>query len=122
MVPAMPDALSTAAIVVALLHAGWALLAAALNRTPDRIQLVGTVATTAAVLVAVAGSIVNWVGSTGPREPATFVGYALTALLLPIGAWMLARMEPTRFGSLIVGVGALIIPVLLVRMGQVWGV
>ena len=45
----------------------------------------------------------------------------LPALLLPPAAWILARMEPTRYGSLIVGVAALIMPVLVLRMGQVWG-
>lgn len=117
----MPGVLSTATIVVALILAGWALLAAALGRAPDRIQFVGTILLTVVALLLLTGAVVNWVNGDRPREAATFVGYALTIALLPTGAWIVGRLEPTRFGSLIIGVAALIVPVLVVRMGQVWG-
>jgi 4-amino-4-deoxy-L-arabinose transferase-like glycosyltransferase len=113
----MSPALSTAAIVCGLALAAWGLLAFALNRNPDRAQLAGTAVLTVAVLALIVSGLVNW----EPAEPVTFIGYALSTLLLPVAAWVLAKMEPTRFGSLIVGVGALIVPVLVLRMGQVWG-
>lgn len=109
--------LSTGATIVALLLAGWALLRAAMNRPPDRVQLAGTVVLTALVLALIVQAAVDW----HPREPVTYLGYSTTALLLPPAAWLLARLEPTRYGSVIVGVAALIIPVLVLRMGQVWG-
>lgn len=112
----MPSALSTAATVAALLLSAWALLAAALGRPPDRVQLVGTGLVTLSVVVLVVSVIPRW----NPGEPVTFIGYTVTALLLPPAAWVLARLEPTRYGSLIVGVAALIMPVLILRMGQVW--
>lgn len=112
----MPSALSTVATVLALLLAAWSLLAAALGRAPDRLQLVGTGLVTLSVVVLVVSVIPRW----GPADPVTFVGYTVTALLLPPAAWVLARLEPTRYGSLIVGVAALIMPVLILRMGQVW--
>jgi hypothetical protein len=114
----MPSALSTAATVLALLLAAWALLAAALNRPPDRLQLIGTGLVTLSVVVLVVSAIPRW----HPADPITFIGYTVTALLLPPAAWVLARLEPTRYGSLIVGVAALIVPVLILRMGQVWAV
>ena len=104
------------AIIPALLLSAWGLLAAALNRAPDRAQLIGTVVATLGVLV----YLVLLVSGTDGGSSATFVGYTLTALLLPAGAWVLARLEPTRYGSLIVGIGALIMPVLALRMWQVW--
>lgn len=113
----MSSVLSTVATVLALLLSAWALLAAALGRKPDRVQLVGTVVVMLAVLVLIAEAIPRW----GPAETVTFIGYSLTALLLPPAAWALARLEPTRYGSLIVGIAALIMPVLVLRMGQVWG-
>jgi hypothetical protein len=113
----MSSALSTAVIVCALALAAWGLLAAALNRNPDQAQLIGTVVLTAAILVLLVVAVINW----SPEEPITFIGYALSTLLLPPAAWILAKMEPTRFGSLIVGIGALIVPVLVLRLGQVWG-
>jgi drug/metabolite transporter (DMT)-like permease len=113
---ALPAALTTAATIVALLLAAWALLAAALGRPPDKVQLIGTGLVTLGIVVLVVSVIPRW----EPADPVTFVGYAVTALLLPPAAWVLARLEPTRYGSLIVGVAALIMPVLILRMGQVW--
>jgi hypothetical protein len=112
----MPSALSTAATILALLLSAWALLAAALGRPPDRVQLIGTGLVTLSVIVLVVSVIPRW----DPADPVTFVAYTVTALLLPAAAWVLARLEPTRYGSLIVGVAALIVPVLILRMGQVW--
>lgn len=117
----MPAVLSTVTTVVALLLAAVALLAAALNRAPDRIQLIGTVIVSITAVVLVGAAVAGWIGGHSPREITTFLGYALTMLLLPAGAWIVGRMEPTRFGSLIVGVAALIVPVLVLRIGQVYG-
>lgn len=114
----MPSALSTAATVLALLLSAWALLAAALNRPPDRAQFVGTALVILSIVVLVGSVIPRW----DPLDPVTFVGYTVTALLLPAAAWVLGRLEPTRYGSLIVGVAALIMPVLVLRMDQVWAV
>ena len=114
----MPSALSTAATILALLLSAWALLAAALGRPPDRVQLIGTGLVILSIIVLVVSVIPRW----DPAEPVTFLGYTVTALLLPPAAWVLARLEPTRYGSLIVGVAALIVPVLILRMGQVWAV
>ena len=113
----MNDALCTVVIVASLAMAAWGLLWAALDRPPSRAQLAGLGVVTLTVLVL--GISVLFTGGR-PAETATFVGYLLTSLLLPPAAGALARMEPTRWGSLILGVGCLIIPVLVVRMQQVW--
>ncbi|MEV4414942.1 hypothetical protein [Catellatospora sp. NPDC049609] len=117
----MPAVLSTVTTVVALLLAAVALLAAALNRAPDRVQFIGTIVVSVAAVALVGAAVVSWIGGHTPREVTTFLGYALTMVLLPAGAWIVGRMEPTRFGSLIVGVAALIVPVLVLRIGQVFG-
>src|SRR4051812_46262740 len=116
----MSGLISTVTIIVALLLAAWALLFSALDRAPDRVQFIGAMITTGAVVLLVASAIGSWVRGEAPGEPVVFLGYALTAVLLPYGGWVVGKMEPTRWGSLIVGVAALIVPVLVVRMGQVW--
>jgi hypothetical protein len=63
----------------ALALAAWALLMAALGRPPDRVQFIGTVVVTVAVVVF---TIVK-VSSGGGHWNALFIGYTLTALLLP---------------------------------------
>ncbi|WP_117209280.1 hypothetical protein [Allorhizocola rhizosphaerae] len=110
--------LTTAAYVIAFALAAWALLCAAINRQPDRIQFYGAILATLSIVALLIQAVVQW----HPQDPIIFIGYGLTALLLPGAAWALARLEPTRYGSLIVGVAALIQPVLVLRMGQVWGV
>jgi hypothetical protein len=55
-----------------------------------------------------------------PVEFPTFLGYLLTtALFLPAGV-SLARMEPTRWGSVIAGGAAITVAVLTLRSLQVW--
>ncbi|GAA1386362.1 hypothetical protein GCM10009661_71170 [Catellatospora chokoriensis] len=117
----MPAVLSTATTVVALLLAALALLAAARDRAPDRLQLIGTVVVSVAAVLLVGAAVASWIGGHSPRETTTFLGYALTMVLLPAGAWIVGKMEPTRFGSVIIGVAALIVPVLVLRIGQVFG-
>ena len=51
---------------------------------------------------------------------ATFIGYLITTLCLPPLAAVLARMEPTRWGSVIVTVVRPVVPVLVLRLQQTW--
>ncbi len=104
------------ASVPALALAAWALLMSALDRPPGRVQFIGTIVVTAAMVV----FTIAKASSGGGHWNALFVGYTMTALLLPAAAWIVARLEPTRYGSMIVGFAALVIPVLALRMGQVW--
>ncbi|MFL6123428.1 hypothetical protein [Actinophytocola sp.] len=60
--------------------------------------------------------------ATGDRaiETATFIGYLVTTVLvLPVaGFW--ALLERTRWGPVVMVVGCLTIPVLIIRLRQVW--
>ena len=63
---------------------------------------------------------VRLIAGERPVEIETFVGYLLTtALFLPAGV-SLARMEPTRWGSVISGGAAITVAVLTLRSLQVW--
>ncbi len=63
-----------------------------------------------------------WHLATGgrPRELPTFIGYLVAILVILPLAGLLARLEPTRWGALIATVGCLVVPVLIVRLNQVW--
>ncbi|WP_020523216.1 hypothetical protein [Catelliglobosispora koreensis] len=110
--------MSAVVTVCAFVLAAIGLVEFALRRPPGKVQFMGTVVVGLAALALVIFTI----ASGAPKEPITFWGYSISLLLLPPAAWVLARMEPTRFGSLIVGCGALIVPVLVLRLGQTWGV
>jgi hypothetical protein len=114
--------LVTIAIVASLVLAGWSLLATVRNRPPDRSHLIGLAVVEVALLVLTVAALVAWVGGDGPAEVGTFVGYLVTLVCLPPLAAVLARMEPTRWGSVIVTVVCLVIPVVVVRLQQTWQV
>jgi hypothetical protein len=111
------------AIVVSLAVAAWAFVDCARMRAPGQTQYLGMGVVW--VLVAAQGVVatVRLAGGAGPAttsDTVTFVGYLLTTVLLPVAGVVLARMEPTRWGSALVGAAAVIVPVLVVRMLQVW--
>ena len=118
------DALALAGIVGSLAVAVWAFLLCARNELPSRPLYVGMAVVAALVAAQVGIATVRLIGGAGPSESSrivTFVGYMLTALLLPPAGAVLARLEPTRWGSGLIGAAMVIVPVLLLRMQQVWG-
>lgn len=111
--------LSVATIVVALVLAVWYLIQAARNKPPTRFDLLAMavfgVLTTVLCVVAVFAMF----GPHRPSDDATFGGYLITTVCFaPVGLY-LARMEPTRWGSLILGVACLTMPVLVLRLQQI---
>lgn len=118
----MNGALVTVSIVGSLLLAGWALVATLRDRAPDRSHLAGLAVLELFLLALAATALVAWASGERPGEVGTFAGYLLTLVCLPPLAGVLARMEPTRWGSVIVTVVCLVIPVVVVRLQQTWQV
>lgn len=116
----MNDTLGVVVIVAALAAAAWCLIAAARNRPPDVSHIAAVAVVELAALVLVVVAIVAMIGGERPGEPGTFVGYLITFLGLPPVAVYLARLEPTRWGSVIMTVACLVMPVLVVRLQQLW--
>jgi hypothetical protein len=111
--------LSVVTIVVALVLAVWYLLRSALNRAPSRLDLLATAVFSGLVAVLVLLAVVGLFDGSRPADIATFAGYLITTLaFLPV-AFVLARMEPTRWGTLILGVACLVMPVLVLRLQQI---
>ncbi|MEU8185328.1 hypothetical protein AB0B85_24595 [Micromonospora sp. NPDC049044] len=111
---------ATVPIVLSLLVAVWALVAAVRHRPPDRVQFVGLAVLELALLVLSVLALVAVGGGDRPGEPGAFFGYLVTLVCLPPLAWVLARMEPTRWGSAIVCAVCLVTPVVVVRLQQTW--
>jgi hypothetical protein len=109
------------AIIIGSVGLGvWCLVSGARGRFLNQTQYSGLLALSAVVLVQAVVATVRLVSGERPEELATFVGYLLTtALFLPAGL-SLARMEPTRWGSVIAGGAALTVAVLTLRSLQVW--
>jgi len=118
--PPVNDALATLTIVLALAVAAWALIAALRDRPPGWSQLIGLAAVEIAILALAVATGISVLGGEGPGDAATFSGYLISTVCLPVLAGVLARMEPTRWGSVTVMVFCLVIPVLVVRLQQTW--
>ncbi|MGI5523608.1 hypothetical protein ACQEUX_22135 [Micromonospora sp. CA-259024] len=114
--------LATASIVLSLLVAAWALVGTVRHRPPDRVQFIGLGVLELALLALSVLALAAIGGGDRPGEPGAFFGYLVTLVCLPPLAWVLARMEPTRWGSAIVCAVCLVAPVVVVRLQQTWEV
>ncbi|MCM4076885.1 hypothetical protein [Paractinoplanes hotanensis] len=115
----MNGPLSVATIIAALVLAAWYLLRSALNRAPSRFDLLAAAALSALVAVLLVIAVVGLFGDSRPSDTVTFIGYLITTIAFTPVAAYLARLEPTRWGSLILGVACLVIPVLVLRLQQI---
>ncbi|SNY08744.1 hypothetical protein [Paractinoplanes atraurantiacus] len=115
----MNGPLSVATIIAALVLAAWFLLRAALNRPPSNVDLWATLALSALVLVLVVVAVIGLFDGSRPSDTPTFLGYLVTTVAFGPVAFYLARLEPTRWGSLILGVACLVLPVLVLRLQQI---
>jgi pheromone shutdown protein TraB len=115
----MNGPLSTVTIVVSLLLAVWYLVRATLNRQPSRLDLAAMVALGVLVTVLTVVAVVGLFDGTRPAETETFIGYLITTVCFAPTGWVLARMEPTRWGTAILGVACLVLPVLVLRLQQI---
>lgn len=116
----MVDGLATAIIICGLVVAGLSGLAFLLNRPPHVLHLVGLALVESGLLVQAVIAVGKMFTGDRPDDMPTFVGYLLTAVLLAPLAALFGWTERTRWGSAIIGVACLVVPVLVVRLQQVW--
>jgi hypothetical protein len=114
------DTLGIVVTVAALAVAAWCLVAAVRDRPPHFSHYVGVSLVEAAALVLTVVAVIAMIGGDRPTEVGTFVGYLFTFLALPPVAVGLARLEPTRWGSVILTVAMVVMPVLVARLHQIW--
>jgi hypothetical protein len=90
------------------------------DRRPDR-WLVGlTWVLEALLVVQLVVGVVQLVRESPDIAVATFVGYLVGMLLLPPVAVWWARGEPSRSGTVVLVVLGVTVPVLVLRLQQIW--
>ncbi|WP_367128086.1 hypothetical protein [Saccharothrix sp. HUAS TT1] len=122
----MIQVLTTASTAVALAAAAWSLLLLVLGRpitlrTKPTLGLAAVVLLLEAVLLAQAATgVVAVLGADRGLDRATFVGYLVgAAVVLPLGAvWSVA--ERSRWGAGVLTVTCLAVPVMNLRLDQLW--
>ncbi len=110
----------TALIICSLILAAWCLITTARNRSTDLTHLIGTAVVEFIVLAQVVLVITRLVDGEGPGDLVTFIGYLIMLVVaLPASvAW--SYLDRSRWGPAVIGVAALIVPVLVVRLQQLW--
>jgi hypothetical protein len=59
-------------------------------------------------------------GAEAAVDTVEFYAYLVVAIMVPVGAGFWALVERNRWSTLILGVAALTVAVMLVRMNQIW--
>lgn len=114
--------LSGIVIALSLLVGVWALVAALRDRAPGRGHLIGLGVVEVALIVLLVAAAFAAAGGDRPASAVTFFGYVVTIVCLPPLGYVLAKLEPTRWGSVIILVVCLTVPVLVLRLHQTWQV
>ena len=117
----MIDPLQTALIVGFLLLAALATAYVVLDRLIDGFLLAVLVLLELGLVVQALVGVVQVARGEHPEaNAAVFVGYLLgTLLFVPVATWW-ARGEPSRAGTAALIIVGLVVPVLVLRVEQVW--
>lgn len=116
----MTNVLATVIIVVALLAAAYALVTTLRNRAMGAGHLVALGVLEVLLIAQVVVGFVKLSGDEGPESPATFIGYLLGSLLIPVAGAGWGLLERTRWGPGVIVVAGLGLAVMIVRMDQLW--
>ncbi len=116
----MISALATGLIIGALVVAAWCVGMVLLNKPVNDPTLGLLALLEIGLLVQAVIGIVKLAGTDRDVSGVTFVGYLVASLvILPLATfWSLA--ERSRWGTTVVIIGCLVIPVLIVRLNQIW--
>ncbi len=106
--------------ICATLVAAWSFVQSARRKLPDTPLLVGLGVVELLLLAQLVLGVVLLIGGGRPGSLATYLAYLIGCLVvLPLGTfWALA--ERTRSSTAILGIACLAIPVMVLRLNEVW--
>lgn len=116
----MTGAFANATIFASLAMAAWALVHLLIARPMSRWLHSSQLVIAAMFVVLAVGGVVQMLSTDRDFARIEFVGYLLLSPMIPIGSWWWTRGDTTRIGSAIVMVVGLVMPVLVLRIQQVW--
>jgi len=115
--------LTIAQIAIAAAAGVFCVTAGLAGRRPSDFT-VGALAVVEVLLIAqvVVAIVAPLTGNPPTGDPLEFWVYLVSAVLLPIGAGLWALMERSRWSTVILGVAAVAIAIMLWRMQVIWSV
>ncbi|MBW5486304.1 hypothetical protein [Streptomyces bambusae] len=118
----MLDALTTAIGVAALALAAWCGFAAFRDQPTKDWHFIGMAVVTVLVLVQLVIGLFRLAGGDRPEHGTViFVAYLVGAFATIPAAGLLSLTERTKWGSVTVAAGAVVLAVLEVRLFDIWG-
>ena len=116
MITAFAITIAVASLLVAL----WSFVLVARNREPSKSLLVGLAVVEVLLMAQLVIGVVLLIGGQRPGSIATYLAYLVGCLvILPVGAmWALA--ERSRSSTAVLGIACLAIPVMVLRLNEVW--
>jgi hypothetical protein len=110
-------------IAVAALAGVLAVALGLAGRRPSDLSLAGPALTELLLLAqGVVALVAPAAGNRPTGNPAEFVAYLVSALIIPPAAIFWALTERTRWATVVVGIACLAVAVMLVRMEIIWTV
>ncbi len=111
---------AVAVAVCATLVALWSFVQSARDRLPDKPLLIAVGVVEVLLVAQLVIGIVLLAGGDRPGSMATYLAYLIGCLVvLPIGAaWALA--EQSRASTAVLGIACVAIPVMVLRLNEVW--
>lgn len=116
----MVEWLTMAIQMVSLAMAGWCLVSTFRDQPMLVPHLVGMGFLWLLVIGQAVATVVAMVGGETPAETAMFVSYLATVVLLPPACAVWGFMERSKWGPAVIAFACLILPVLFVRLEQLW--
>ncbi|GEC75213.1 MULTISPECIES: hypothetical protein [Microbacterium] len=115
--------LTIAQIVIAVAAGIFCLVAGLIGRRPSDFS-VGALALVEVLLIVqvIVAIVAPLIGNPPTGDLLEYWVYLVSAVLLPVGAVLWALMERSRWSTVILGVAALAIAVMLWRMQVIWSV
>ncbi|MEY4992961.1 MAG: hypothetical protein RIS82_83 [Actinomycetota bacterium] len=99
----------------------WATVLGLAKRKPSLFSLVPLALVQVLLLIQLAISIsLVFLGERAKQDTVEFFAYLVVALMVPLAAGFWSLIERTRWSTVVLGVGALTVSVMLVRMQQIW--
>ena len=117
----MIDWLYSAELWVATASGLFLLFLGLIGRKPSGLSILLTAAVQLVLIVQLVTSIILVIqGARARGDTLEFFGYLIVALLIPAASAFWALIERTKWSTVILGVGALTVAVMFVRMLQIW--
>ena len=108
-------------IAVALTVGLLCLVLGGMGTKPNDLSILGSALIIVLLLAQLVVSIVApFAGNTPTGDPVEYWIYLVTTLLLPVLAIVWALIDRSRWATIILGVAALTVAVMLYRMNQIW--